>query len=283
VRLLTTRELAEALGVSESSLKRWVDAGKITASRTEGGHRRIELAEAMRFIRTSGSPLVKPEILNLPEVADARANESDRLVNYLLAGDSRGARGWLMARYFEGATIAELGDGPIREAMQNLGELWRHDEAGVFVEHRGTDACLQAVAQLRSMTAAPAPDAPVALGGGPAGDPYLLAPQLAAVSLTEVGMRSINLGPDTPAAAFEAAVAQHAPELVWVSISASLAPSRSRSLSKWFASLPSSITIAIGGQQASMLGNLPARVVRVSSMVQLAELGAAIVKRTRAS
>jgi len=40
MRQLSPRELAEALGVSESSLKRWVDAGKIAASRTEGGHRR---------------------------------------------------------------------------------------------------------------------------------------------------------------------------------------------------------------------------------------------------
>lgn len=281
MRLLTTREFAEALGVSESSLKRWVDAGRIAASRTEGGHRRIELAEAMRFIRTTGSPVVRPEILNLPEVAAAQAREGDRLINYLLAGDSLGARGWLIARFLEGSTIAELADGPIREAMHALGELWRHDEAGVFVEHRGTDVCLQAVAQLRSMSAIPPESAPVALGGGPAGDPYLLPSQLAAMSLAEVGVRPINLGPDTPLAAFDAAVTEHQPQLVWFSISTPLAPARARSLVKWFASLPTSITIAIGGQQASTLTNAPARVKRTATMVQLAELGAAIVKRAR--
>jgi len=61
VRLLSPRELADALGVSESSLKRWVDAGKITAARTEGGHRRIALQEAVRFIRETGAPLARPE------------------------------------------------------------------------------------------------------------------------------------------------------------------------------------------------------------------------------
>ena len=67
MRLLSTRELADALGVSESSLKRWVDSGRISALRTEGGHRRIPLAEAMRFIRDTAAPIARPELLDLPE------------------------------------------------------------------------------------------------------------------------------------------------------------------------------------------------------------------------
>ncbi len=279
MRLLSTRDLADALGVSESSLKRWVDAGKIAASRTEGGHRRIELGEALRFIRTSNTPLVRPELLDLPEVAAVRDRGGERLYTYLLEGDSVGARGWLMARYLEGATIAELADGPIREAMHSLGELWRHDDGGVFVEHRATDVCLWAVAQLRSMMTPPAATAPLALGGGPAGDPYLLPTQLAAMTLAETGLRAMNLGPDTPAAALAHAVTEHKPKLVWMSISTALAPARARSLKEWFQALPASISIVIGGQQASMLGKLPPRVRRVHTMVELGEVAAPIVKR----
>lgn len=260
--------------MSESSLKRWVDAGKIAASRTEGGHRRIELGEAMRFIRTSGTPLLRPELLDLPEVVQAQTH--DRLLGFLLEGNAIGARGWLMARYLEGASVASLSDGPIREAMHALGELWRHDDGGVFVEHRGTDIILQAVAQLRSMIDAPPANAPVALGGSPAGDPYLLPTQLAAMTLTEAGMRAINLGPDTPVSALDAAVATHQPKLVWTSISTGLAPARAKSIKDWFSGLPASIAIVVGGQQASALGKLPPRVRRVHTMVELAE--AAITK-----
>ena len=39
--MLSPRELAEAVGVSESSLKRWADRGRVHVHRTEGGHRRI--------------------------------------------------------------------------------------------------------------------------------------------------------------------------------------------------------------------------------------------------
>ena len=282
MRLLSTRELADALGVSESSLKRWVDSGKISASRTEGGHRRIELSEAMRFIRDMRAPVARPELLDLPEVALVRARGEDRLASYLRDGDSVGARGWLMARYVEGAKIAELADGPIRDAMAGLGELWHHDEGGVFVEHRGTDVCLQAVAQLRNMISAVPATAPLALGGSPADDPYLLSTQLAAMVVTEAGMRAVNLGPDTPVSAFARAVAEHQPKLVWISISAPLATARARSMSRWLDTLPTTTTIVIGGQQSRTLSNLPARAVRGTSMADLAAAASSILRRQRA-
>ncbi len=280
VRLLSTRELADALGVSESSLKRWVDAGRIAASRTEGGHRRIPLPEALRFIRDTRQPIAHPELLDLPEVAVARAR-GERLGTYLREGDAVGARGWLVARYLEGATIAELADGPIRDAMHALGELWHHELAGVFVEHRGTDACLQAVAQLRSMMRPPPEDAPIALGGAPSADPYLVASQLAAMTIAEAEMTSINLGPDTPVTALEAAVARHHPKLVWVSISSKLSPTRARELADGLATLPKRIAVVVGGQQAHTL-EIPERVRRLSSMADLAAVAGDIVARQRA-
>src|ERR1700759_1480007 len=159
VRLLSTRELADAIGVSESSLKRWIDAGKIAASRTEGGHRRVALSEAMRFIRDQRAPIARPELLDLPDVGAARArNES--LLTYLLDGDHAAARGFVVGRYLEGVRVAELADGPIRDAMHALGGLWRHDEGGIFVDPRGTDVCLQAVAQLRPLVPVPPANAP---------------------------------------------------------------------------------------------------------------------------
>ncbi len=283
MRFLSTRELADALGVSESSLKRWVDAGKISASRTEGGHRRIQIAEAMRFIRETGAPLARPELLDLPEVAAARARGDGRLSSFLHDGDSVGARGWLMARYLEGATIVELADGPIREAMAALGERWHHaDDSGVFLEHRATDICLQAVAQLRTMIPAVPASAPVAIGGGPSDDPYVLPSQLAAMVVTEAGWRAINLGPDTPVGAFAHAVAQHHPELVWISISAPLAPARARSMSRWLDGLPATTAIVIGGQQARTLTSLPPRAVWASSMADLSAAAGARITHQRA-
>src|SRR5437764_13756024 len=92
--LLTPKELAQAIGVSESSLRRWVDAGDIRVARTAGGHRRIELAEAIRFIRHLGIPVVRPEVLGLaPEAARTPgATDDQTLFEALVAGDREGVK-----------------------------------------------------------------------------------------------------------------------------------------------------------------------------------------------
>ncbi|MBV8759879.1 MAG: cobalamin-dependent protein [Deltaproteobacteria bacterium] len=275
MRLLSTRDLSEALGVSESSLKRWVDSGRIAGSRTEGGHRRIALGDALQFIRESGAKVVRPELLDLPEIAVARERGRERLLDHLMEGDARGARGWLAARYLGGESIAALADGPIRDAMHAVGELWRHDESGVFVEHRATDTCLQALAELRSLQPVVAARAPVAIGGAPAGDPYLIASQLAAMVAGEVGMRAVNLGPDMPPSALVRAAAQLHPRLVWISVTSSMAPARAAALVRALESLPRGIAIVVGGQQAAGL-QLPARVRRGTVMEDLAAVARAI-------
>ncbi|MGE0401074.1 MAG: helix-turn-helix domain-containing protein [Kofleriaceae bacterium] len=274
MRFLSPRQLAHALGVSESSLKRWVDAGKIAAARTEGGHRKISLVEAVRFIRQSGAPLAHPEMLDMPEVAVAqqRALEGDdSLYTYLVAGDAIAARGWLLARYLGGASVEELGDGPIKEAMHALGELWNHDDAGVFIEHRATDICLQALAQLRN-TFEPRADAPLALGGAPEDDPYLLPSFLAATVIASAGMRAVNLGPDTPIAAMQAAVAHHAPQLVWLSASTALPATQAREIAAWIATLPPSLPVLVGGRESARIAREGTHVRICESMSQLAHI-----------
>ena len=62
---LSPRTLGEAIGVSQSSLKRWADRGILRVHRTAGGHRRIDRREALRFIREAGFTVVRPELLGI--------------------------------------------------------------------------------------------------------------------------------------------------------------------------------------------------------------------------
>jgi len=50
---ITTKQAAELMGVSQRTIQNWVDDGKLTCSRTAGGHRRLDPAEVSRFIESN--------------------------------------------------------------------------------------------------------------------------------------------------------------------------------------------------------------------------------------
>src|SRR5688572_17570058 len=117
--LLTPKELADAIGASESSLRRWVDNGQIRMSRTAGGHRRIPVAEAIRFIRQTGVTLLHPHVLGLDDsmrrVTDRKrvGSDADELFAALETGNRQLAKSLVISWYLEGRTLAELFDGPV--------------------------------------------------------------------------------------------------------------------------------------------------------------------------
>ena len=56
---LTLHEVSAQLGVASSTVRRWADAGRIPARRTEGGHRRFDPV-AVRALRASLAPAKSP-------------------------------------------------------------------------------------------------------------------------------------------------------------------------------------------------------------------------------
>lgn len=212
---ISPKDFADAIGVSESSVKRWVDQGSLVATRTAGGHRRIPREEAMRWLRENRIQLVRPDRLGLPANTPSVTRGSslqvaaERFYQDLLDGRSSEARGVAAGLFISGQSVAVIADEVIRPAMARIGTLWEHGEEGIYVEHRATDICVHVIKELRGLLPdyepndddpddAETPRAPVAVGGAPSGDPYLLAPMLAAVTLMEAGFRTVNLGPETP-------------------------------------------------------------------------------------
>ncbi|MEM6750761.1 MAG: helix-turn-helix domain-containing protein [Planctomycetota bacterium] len=229
---LSPRDLAQAVGVSESSLKRWADAGKVRVSRTVGGHRRIEIAEAVRFVREAKLRVVRPDLLGLPDApsgleATGPTEAIEAFTDLLLRGRADQARALAAELYLGGAALTEIFDGPVRHAMHHIGTIWRHSPEGICVEHRATDAAIGVVYQLRSMLPQagdqtgdhpdPADAPPVALGGCPSGDPYILPSLMCSAVAAEAGFRAVNLGPETPLETLRVAVASHHARLVWLS------------------------------------------------------------------
>jgi excisionase family DNA binding protein len=290
-RRLSPRQLAVAIGVSESSLKRWIDDGLLEASRTAGRHRRIPLAEAIRFIRSRQTPIVRPEVLGLPDLSLTGADltpsrdQSDRLFSLLTAGRAAGVRGMLLRMYVGGMSVAEIADGPLRQALERIGDIWTHSADGVYLEHRATDICLQAMNQVRLLIVPPA-DAPRAVGGAPSGDPYLLASMLAACVLGENGFHADNLGPNTPAEMLVRAAQDVKAVLCWLSVSSPRDPLELTALIDNLALRlgGAGTALVVGGHGVESLAPALSATVHVGrSMGALAQIARSIIQSLRAT
>ncbi len=220
--VLTPAQLAVAIGVSESSVKRWIDGGRIVASRTAGGHRRVSAREAVRFIRDSGVGVAG---LGLPGL---ERDPGEALFELLRDGRAQEAAELLQARFLAGASVAEIVDGALVTAMKLAVDLDCPEEEAIFVEHRVTEAAIQAFTRLRSLIAPATDESRLAIGCAPEGDPYVL-PSLAVAAVVEdEGFRAVNLGPDTPFSSLVLGVRSLRPRIVWISFSFVAEPERQR-------------------------------------------------------
>jgi excisionase family DNA binding protein len=220
---LSPARAAELVGASESTLKRWVDAGHIRAEKTAGGHRRIPVADLVAFLRSRGRTVPSLEALALfggprrPRSSAAHLT-SDGLAGLLLGGDIVVARQLLFDAFAAGRRLDELGDRVLAPAMAHIGTQWAEGTIDVSQEHLATQSLWSLLVELRGLLPVPRGQAPVATGGAPEGDPYLLPSLAVELALLDLGWRVVNLGPETPMTALATAVRRHRPRLVWLSI-----------------------------------------------------------------
>lgn len=276
-RYLSPRDLARAIGVSESSVKRWIDAGRIAALRTHGGHRRIALEAALAFVRDNALTLAEPARLGLAAVAATTPTrldcaDAEPLQSLLHDGDAHQARSLILGLYLAGWSVARIVDGPLQRAMAALGALWQHGPEGIFIEHRATAIVLHILSELRPLADRSTLHAPLALGSAGPDDGHALPSLAASVALAEVGWRAIDLGAALPLAALRVAIERLEPRLLWLSLSTLDHPHALASeLCDLLAGLRCPPALAIGGLAAPRL-ELPSHltVFRGQSMGELA-------------
>ncbi len=209
--------------MGRSTVQRWVDRGVIRADRTVGGHRRIPLAEAIRFVRSSDLTIRDLGVLGLTEAEAPPTGDAalalDALTGLLMEGQEDVFTQRLVRLYLQGRSTAELFDGLIAPAMWRIGDLWPDNPRAVLIEHRATAICVAAIHQLRRLLPTPDPDAPCAVGSAVPGDPFILPSLMARTTLTELGWRATDLGPDTPCDTLALAAEEREARLVWLSVS----------------------------------------------------------------
>ncbi|MFC1660694.1 cobalamin-dependent protein [Gemmatimonadota bacterium] len=235
--LLTSTKVADLLGVHSSTVKRWCDEGALLSERTDGGHRRIRLGDALDTGRSHGIStfldFFHPWEVNVClAVTDVEERKDFRRLHNL-------ALGWLSSGNTDlmGRLLFEVGsrstvpfplflDEGLRAFMAQVGEEWQGGRLAVGEEHMASQVVLEVLLRLRTGWDHPLSPGhwtndppPVAVVGAMEGDHHDLGAHSIRVLLEREGWRVYYLGADVPLEDFADIQRAQGASLVCVSLS----------------------------------------------------------------
>lgn len=239
-------------------MKRWCDRGAIPTTRTLGGHRRIPLASFLTFLRDSNRKVVSPiRGLDLSASDQADTQESEQTLDSLQSsfekaleeGDEGACKQALLGAFAITKSFAQLADEFVAAAFHSLGEKWSCGDIEIYQERRGCEICARSLHEFRRLIPASPMNAPLAIGGSPAGDNYSLPSQLLDLVLRECSWRTMNLGCNLPLETIVAAAEEHQPKMIWLSAShLEDAESFVASYAEFHQALPKDTMVVLGGR-----------------------------------
>lgn len=200
-KTISPKELATAIGSSESSVKRWLDQGVIPCIKTPGGHRRIEVNDAIKYVRSSDLTLAHPQVLGLHNAISATHDgQSEQIIDFLQflkEGNDNFAKQYLINEFMTGRSLAAIFDGTIKKSLEFLGQIHEEEADSIFLEHRATQICISCINFLSEYLTSSNTEFN-AISCSLEGDIYILPSLGTAAVIMENSGNCINIGPHTP-------------------------------------------------------------------------------------
>ena len=227
---LTTSDVADLFQVHPSTVKRWCDGEGLVARKTEGGHRRIYLRNALEFAGERGietfldpfAPFESHVWLAVRSAVDAHDFGKVRSL----------AMGWLLRGYPGRITslFREMGSHPdlpfellcdlgVQRFMADVGEAWAQGRLRIGEEHMASQAVMEALVHLSPGSPMTSEARAVAIVGATEGNRHQVGSMCVRVLLELEGWMVFYPGSDTPAEDFAALQRERGAELVCVSVS----------------------------------------------------------------
>lgn len=218
---ISPKQFAAALGVSESSIKRWCDQGNLPVSRTPGGHRRIPIDAAVNFARKSGRPIARPELLGIP--TSRRSGPLKELLplftRELLDGNEQTLREMTYDLFIQHGSLANIFDEVLNPSLATISRGCTDGSVKEYERRRALSIMLSVLTELRGEIT-PAPNGPLACGGTIDNESQGVCSKMVEVLLRSEGWRTFSLGAVCPSRILLEAAREMKPSLVWFGTSA---------------------------------------------------------------
>lgn len=221
-QLLSPKQVADAIGASESSLKRWCDQGLLNTVKTAGGHRRIPIQEALRFARERNIAAAEPHLMAMLATTDRKSRRvehgAERLIEALVAGSETICRVIVFEYFQAGISVSRIFDEIVAPAFRHLGDKWECKELEIYEERSACQIMLQILHELRLKQIVPVSKR-IAMGATCEGDPYTMPIMMGEMVLRSVGWDTRLLGCSIPLSSTLKAIQHHRPAIFWLSVS----------------------------------------------------------------
>jgi excisionase family DNA binding protein len=225
--IFSTADVARLFNVTETTVKRWADEGKLKCQKTPGGHRKFEIRNVIEFAEknnfepvgalefpsrdTSGSTT---EIAVLTRDYAAMSNV---FVDKALSPDRTDLFQFLSFLYEHHIQLWEIYDLVIRPGMCDIGERWANGKIGISHEHHASYETLDALAKLQTEILIKSSTGWSALFACVGDELHEIGLRCASYVVESEGWAIHYLGANTPAEAVISAVRDLKPTLVCLS------------------------------------------------------------------
>ena len=219
--LYSPKKVAAAIGVSESSLKRWCDAGTVKAVKTPGGHRKIMRSEVVSFVKRTSCRLRDPVAIGLPDINAVDFSSIDQarasFLTALLGTDSVGSCKILCALFVQGHNVAEILDSVVSPVLFEIVVKRKRGEIPVNQESIAVEICHESLLELKTIIAQVASNSPVAFGASLEGNEFPLVTLGAELCLRNFGWSATSLGANVPVKSLLQSTTDLQPSFIWIS------------------------------------------------------------------
>lgn len=207
--------------MSDATVKRWEDAGRLKSERTNGGHRRFLAEEVARFQleaniglkRNHGDEsLVKINLLR----QNSKFPLASPLFISLLNGCETESANLIIGEHLQKKSPAKIFDEFICPTMREIGELWAKGEISVAEEHLATRTVYNAIHKFRGALPVPAPTQKLAICCAVENDFHDLPTFLTQIVLENEGWEVMNFGANTPLDCLAKEVLKHQPDALFI-------------------------------------------------------------------